>query len=45
MEEEPYEMFDCEFCSLVFNSLTDLVEHREAHAEVQDNTKYMDDSG
>lgn len=41
--EETYDIYDCEYCSQEFTNTTDLLEHRDTHAEVQD-TKYIDDS-
>lgn len=39
------EMYACEYCDQVFINSSDLLEHRETHAELHDDpTKYMEDS-
>lgn len=45
VDEEGYEIHDCEYCDQEFANLNDLMEHRDTHAELQDgHTKYFDDS-
>lgn len=40
------ELYACECCDQVFTNSTGLMEHREIHAEInEDHTKYMEDSG
>lgn len=41
--DEAYEIYGCEYCDQEFTNTTDLLEHRETHAEVQ-ATNYIDDS-
>lgn len=43
MGDVGYEIYGCEYCDQEFTNTTDLLEHRDSHAEVQD-TKYIDDS-
>lgn len=40
---EPYEIYGCEYCDQEFTNTTELLEHRETHAEVQ-ATNYIEDS-
>lgn len=41
--DEAFEVYGCEYCDLEFTNTTELLEHRETHAEIQ-ATKYIDDS-